>query len=311
MKRLLCIDGGGIFGLAPAMILAELESKSGKPCAQIFDMLAGTSTGGIIACGLIKGLAASELVNLYDNRGHEIFDRSFADELGSGWGLTGAKYPAASLEKILQELLGDAWLSQTTGPELLIPATSSVPPVGWFFKSWKASGRRLNPGDVQDDLDFPLWQVARATSAAETYFPPAKVMSMSGKSYTLMDGGTHSNCPSVAAIASARAIWGESEPLEVLSIGTGQRIKPIYPDEHWGLAMWGLHIADICMDGNAEAITYAASNDLGADYYRIQGVRPPIAGGMDDTSPENLAVIKVMAAEMLSDGAAALRHFAA
>jgi len=305
------LDGGGIWGLAPAILLADLEQKAGKPCAQIFDMLSGTSTGGIIACGLIKGLPASELVNLYQNRGHEIFDRSLADELGSGWGLAGAKYPAAPLEKILQELLGDIWLSQTTGPELLIPATASSAPVGWFFKSWRARGTYLPSGDSQDDYDFPLWQIARATSAAETYFPPATATSMSKKSYTLMDGGTHSNNPSMAAIASARTIWGRNEPLEVLSIGTGQRIKPIHPDEHWGLAMWGVHIADICMDGVAEAVAYEAGNDLGTAYHRIQAARSATAGGMDDTSPANLAGIAAMAKAMLASGAGALAHFAA
>jgi uncharacterized protein len=296
VKRILSIDGGGIRGLIPAILLAALEKATGKACRDQFDMLAGTSTGGIIAVGLLAGLPAQQLVDLYANRGAEIFANP--DLLK---GAIRPKYSATPLENILQTLLGPGWLSQTKGPELLVPATC-VDPIedAFFFKSWKARGTKLNPGDVQDDLDFQLWQVARATSAAPTYFPTAVVSSMSGKVAYLVDGGLHSNNPTLAAIASAADLWG-GEDLRILSLGTGRRAASLNgaASEDWGAVEWVTKgdIVSLGMDGVASAADYQAAclKGRGIVVDRVQADLPPSATAMDDASSANLARLRTVA----------------
>lgn len=293
MKRILSIDGGGIRGLIPALLLADFEKKTGKSCRDQFDMIAGTSTGGIIAIGLLAGVPAATLANLYALRGSEIFTNP-------GLGIMRPKYSAIPLEAILQETLGSIWLSETTGPELLVPATCANPRGAYFFKSWKARGTKLNSGDVQNDLDFRLWQIARATSAAETYFPTALVESMSGKQFYMMDGGTHSNNPTMAAIASATDLWG-LEDIKVISIGTGRKRTILNGPASisWGAVEWITEGAmiDLFMDGVSDAVDYqtACLRGRGIDVSRIQYMLPDDATEMDETCADNIARLMAIA----------------
>lgn len=300
MKRILAVDGGGIRGLIPAILLAELEAKTGKACRDQFDMLAGTSTGGIIAIGLLAGIPASKLIDLYADRGSEIFS-------DAGLGVVRPKYSAAPLEAILRELLGETWLSETKGPELLACSFCADPYGAFFFKSWKSRASALNPGDVQDDLDFRLWQIARATSAAETYFPTAEVQAMSGKTYYMMDGGTHSNNPTMAAVASATALWGV-EPLKILSLGTGRKPEVLdgRASQGYGAIEWiteGDLIGGPCIDGVADAVDYQAVSlkGRGIDVDRYQPNLPEDATKMDDASAENIARLRAVAATVTID----------
>jgi len=302
MKRLLCVDGGGIRGVIPAILLARLEAATGKACRDLFAMLAGTSTGSIITVGLLAGIRAQTLVDLYVNRGAEIF--ADPDLLR---GAVRPKYSAAPIEGILRTMLGSDWLSQTKGPELLVPATCIDPVMdGFFFKSWKARGTKLNPGDVQDDLDFQLWQIARASSAAPTYFPTAEVSSMSGKVFYMVDGGLHSNNPSLAAIASAADLWG-TEDLRVLSLGTGRRASKLNgaASEDWGGVEWVTRgdIVSLCMDGVAGAADYQAAcfKGRGIVVDRVQADLPANAVAMDDASPDNIKRLQAIAAALTLD----------
>lgn len=302
MKRILSIDGGGIRGLIPALLLASLEAATGKACRDQFDMLAGTSTGAIVAVGLLAWMKAQDLVDLYVDHGAEIF--SSEDPLR---GAIRPRYSAAPLEGYLRAALGSTWLSETKGPELLVPATC-VDPVedGFFFKSWKARGTKLNVGDVQDDLDFQLWEVARASSAAPTYFPTAVVQSMSGKTYYLVDGGLHSNNPAPAAVASASDLWG-GEEIRVLSLGTGRRIGALdgVASQHWGAVEWATEgdVVSLGMDAIAGAADYqmACMKGRGVTVDRVQVTLPSDATAMDDATPENVSRLRSAAAGLTLD----------
>lgn len=301
MKRILSIDGGGIRGVIPALVLETLEANLGKPCAEHFDMLAGTSTGGIIALGLLAGIPARELADLYIKRGAEIF--SHADPLR---GAVRPRYSAAPLMSLLRTLLGETWLSETKGPEVLIPSFCCNPRGAWFFKSWKARNTSPSPDDVPADLDFKLWQIALATSAAETYFPTAEIESKSGKRMYFMDGGTHSNNPAVAALASAINLWGLDD-IHILSIGTGTgAAAPIDGprSQFWGAVEWVTEgkIIDVCMDGVAEVVDYqlqCLANRI-AKVTRLQVTLPPEATAMDNASPENIARLETVAQQLIS-----------
>ena len=134
--RILSIDGGGIRGIIPARILQLIEEATGKPARELFHMIAGTSTGGIIGCGLTNGKTARQMADLYAAQGGDIFHRSLWERVTTVDGLSNPDYDPQPLEPVLYRELGDTWLSQTTGAELLVPSYAiqlpfSVAGMGW------------------------------------------------------------------------------------------------------------------------------------------------------------------------------------
>src|ERR671916_836359 len=119
MQKVLSIDGGGIRGIIPAIVLAEIERRTGKRIAEMFDLVAGTSTGGILALGLTKPgqdgkpeYSAKKLIELYETEGDKIFSMSVWHRVHSGWGLAEEKYPSESIEEVAKLYFGDVALWQ-------------------------------------------------------------------------------------------------------------------------------------------------------------------------------------------------------
>jgi patatin-like phospholipase/acyl hydrolase len=323
--RILAIDGGGIRGFLPARLLQELEKRAGKPIAEMFDLIAGTSTGGILACGLARRIPAERIGQLYVQHGLEIFNHSLAREIGTADGLLGARYSADALESLLQDVLGEARLSDVAAPHLLVPsycialpapvtlagstAQSSRAPM--FFKSWRANGRGPGGSERAAAFDFRLWQVARATSAAPTYFPPAVIESMSGDRYAMIDGGVFANNPSLCAVAAARRLRPAAERLLLVSLGTGVREKPIDAADawRWGDAEWLRPILAVLMDGAVDVVCYIAEQLLGSNHHRIEaaitGHEAPSAA-FDDASADNLRRLEALAQRMIAAESARL-----
>ena len=309
--RILSIDGGGIRGILPARLLQEIERRTKKSAADLFDLIAGTSTGGIICCGIAAGISAQKLGDLYAQQGGAIFDRSFWQRVTNPVQLREAKYDPAAIEKILLQLLGDTWLSDVHGPEVLIPTyaielpkpedmpgfqlTTTRSPM--FFKSWKARGVKLDPGDVQEDYDFHLRDIARATSAAPTYFPPAQIQSRSGQKYGVVDGGVFANNPALCALAAGYKFYPDAGRFIVASLGTGSLERDIPYDEakDWGELQWLHPILSILMDGNADTVCYQCDQVIGKDHFRFEitlGRNPAdptaVNEDFDDASPDNV-----------------------
>jgi patatin-like phospholipase/acyl hydrolase len=156
-----------IRGILPLALLTEIETQRGQ-CADLFDMVAGTSIGGIIAAGLAHRVPAKTIRDMLTNDGGTIF-------ASPTLGLLGPKYDAAPLEGFLNQTFGGAMLNGITKPELMVPTVDLIRPTSMFFKSWRAR---------QDaSYNFALKDVTRATSAAETYFAPADITSASGEKY--------------------------------------------------------------------------------------------------------------------------------
>ncbi|HWY61689.1 MAG TPA: patatin-like phospholipase family protein [Rhizomicrobium sp.] len=318
--KILSIDGGGIRGIFPARILQEIEQRTSKPIAALFHLVAGTSTGGIIACGLANNMKAEALLNLYVQDGGEIFSRSFWQRITNLGGLNGPKYSADNLEKVLLPLLQDVALKDVTSTELLIPtyAIELSKPIDsdgvqstrmpMFFKSWKARGQGLNQGQQADDYNFRLRDIARATSAAPTYFPPAQVYNSSGDAFGAVDGGVFANNPSLCALAAAYQMYPGAK-FTLVSLGTGSLERPV-PYAHargWGTLQWLHPILSVLMDGNADTVTYQCDQVLGARHFRFEttlGTDPssPIAVNedFDDASPDNIARLERLAAAFIS-----------
>src|SRR5215472_16748701 len=100
MIRILSIDGGGIRGIIPARILQRIEESTGKPASTLFHLMAGTSTGGILGCGLAKEKPARQIADLYAKRGGEIFHRSLWDKVTTIDGLSNPDYDPSPLERL-------------------------------------------------------------------------------------------------------------------------------------------------------------------------------------------------------------------
>ena len=299
--NILAIDGGGIRGLIPAIVLAELERRAGAPVATLFGLLAGTSTGGILAAGLTVPDAAGrpryraeELVELYSRHGPRIFRRSLARRLSSAWGLVEEKYDDAVLEEVLQRYLGDVRVSRAISP-LLLTAYELETRTPYFVKSWRAA--------AEPDRDILLREAARATAAAPSYFEPALVRPPGGAPpLSLVDGGVFATNPAMCAYAEA-ARMAPGEPVRLVSLGTGRLIRPIRHRDAagWGSAQWMRPVIDVVFDGVAETVDHQLAQLLDERHYdRFQPTLTRASDDLDDASAGNLALLAEQAHELVA-----------
>lgn len=289
VARILSIDGGGIRGLIPASILQSLEKEIG-PVAKRFHMVAGTSTGGIIASALCcpgQCVPAADLVKFYRNEGPNIFSNTF----GAVEGLLGEVYSAEPLMKALKAVLHGK-LSEVNEADLLITAYELQKRIPRIFKNWKALG--VEDGGPEDD--FQLTDVARCTSAAPTFFPPALVKNSAGKSFVMVDGGVYANNPAMCAYVAARKLYPYADEYLILSLGTGELVKPYTYDEakSWGIVGWARPLLDIMFSGVSDTITYELDQlRPQVRQFRIQSSLKHASEDMDNVTPENLdALVK-------------------
>ncbi|MBI3244633.1 MAG: patatin-like phospholipase family protein [Chloroflexi bacterium] len=301
--KILSIDGGGMRGVIPAVLLAELEKRTGKRVAELFHLIAGTSTGGILALGLAKPgadkqksqFAARELLGIYETDGPVIFHRSALYAVRSVDGVLDQKYPSDGIDKTLVKYFGEARLSEAL-TEVLITSYETEKRDPFFFKRHKA---KLDP-----NMDFPMRLAARATSAAPSYFEPVKVQ-MPNASYSFVDGGVVANNPAMCAYVEARKIFPTAKHFILVSLGTGDMVKPILYDKakDWGLAEWVQPLFNILLDG--DAVDYQLRQlmpiirDEPRHYYRFQTRPDPNIEPIDDTSPDYINLLKSLTEELI------------
>ena len=218
--KILSLDGGGIKGIFPAGILTFLEENclDGQPIGDYFDLITGTSTGGILALGLGAGLTARALMDLYVNQGHRVFPPQQRRKGLKIWRrLFRNRYDRAALDELLQQTLGSKTLRDSRY-RLLIPATEAKHGDPAVYKTPHHPGYFL-------DGDKPMAEVAAATSAAPTYLEPVLQ-----DGYILLDGGIWANNPTMMGLVEALTCFKvERENIMVLSLGCGQdgfRINP-------------------------------------------------------------------------------------
>jgi predicted acylesterase/phospholipase RssA len=211
--QVLSLSGGGYRGLFSAMIVEEYERRAGKPLRECFDLIAGTSIGGILACGIAAGIPAAAIREAFERRGKGIFERRIG--LPGGFsvkiprlGVLGAKYSRAGLEAAVDDTLGAAVGMRIGDVErpLVVTAVSATNGSHVLFDS------RAN-----DSMKgVTLREVALSTSAAPTYFPEFNI---GGNS--LIDGGVIANAPDAVAMMKSMSVFGQRpEEIRMLSIGT-------------------------------------------------------------------------------------------
>lgn len=213
--KILSIDGGGIKGLYSASILASFEAKTGKRITDYFDMICGTSTGGLIAIGLANGMSAQSMVDLYVTKGSIIFPTSnntLIRSLQNSYKtikqvLFSNKHSVTPLKGILEELFEEKTMKDANNL-LCIPSfnlTNGQPKV--FKKSGNQTEHFVDDG-------IKLVDIALATSAAPSYFP---IHEQNGFLYT--DGGVWANNPALCGLLEAIDYYvGEGKDYDDYSI---------------------------------------------------------------------------------------------
>ncbi|HET9736930.1 MAG TPA: patatin-like phospholipase family protein [Solirubrobacteraceae bacterium] len=267
--RVLALDGGGIRGLIPALVLAEIERRTGRAVRELVDLVAGTSTGAILACALTRPdpLPAARIAELYVEEGPRIFDRSRLKRITSVDGYLDERYDDDGLRAVLEHWLGSARLADADPPLLIT-----------VYDIERRRAVLLRRGD-----DLSMVEAAHASSAAPTYFEPVRAGGA-----TLVDGGVFAINPSALAYAEAGG-----EPEMLLSLGTGSMTRPLPYDEvrGWGRLEWATPIIDVVFDGSADAVDLQLSALLEDGYVRLQTPLAEASDDLDDASEGNLAAL--------------------
>jgi patatin-like phospholipase/acyl hydrolase len=350
--KILSIDGGGIRGLIPALVLKELEDRlrdctKGGALASTFDLIAGTSTGAFITIGLTlpkryperyntylaePALNAADIADFYLRRGAEVFPQSLFNGFRVMAHVFREKYDEERLERILEEVVGAATLAECL-THVLIPAYDTERCRPFYFRSGSLArsetlARRLLPEglkalrirDRRDqasqyldrgdelDLNFFLKDVARAASAAPSYFPPAHISPVpdNGQKYCLIDGGIFAPNPALCAYIEARRLFPRARDFLVVSLGTG-RVERSYSCSDlrdWGYLEW----VSPAKKAPLPSIMIKAQNEMANRHMRsLPDVRfyrfnAPLAGAndeMDDASTRNISGLQRIAEKIV------------
>ncbi|MEE4272711.1 MAG: patatin-like phospholipase family protein [Thermoanaerobaculales bacterium] len=273
--RILTLDGGGIRGIVTVVLLKRLSEEPGlEGWLDSVDLIAGTSTGGLIALGLGRGLGLDAIEDLYVQKGKVIFDDSWIDDVMDLGKLIGADYKINGLRRVVKDVLGkDTTLGDLTTNVLIttfdLDNIDDPSRAGETPRSWKPKLFHNFPGE-NSDRDVPAWKVGVYTAAAPTYFP-------SFEGY--VDGGVYATNPSMCAMAQALDIrYGPPAALgdiSLLSLGTGTSLAYI-PGKNldWGYAQWAKPLVNLMMDGIAGIADFQCNQLLSNRYKRLAPVFP-------------------------------------
>ncbi len=264
--RILALDGGGVRGAFTARLVERLEAATGF--LEETDLVAGTSTGGIIALALGAGVPPDEITSLYLDHAERIFTASLPRRLQEG--LLCAKYTADALRGALVPVLGERTLGDLRAHAVLVSTFDLDSEATDAPRSWKPKFfHNLDNADGKPDRARRAVDVALRTSAAPVYFPTSS---------NSIDGGVAANNPAMAALAlaanpdptegAARAL----PDIRLLSLGTGMNARWITGDHDWGLVEWGKTLVDILIDGTSGVASYECRAMLGARFHRLDPV---------------------------------------
>ena len=314
--RVLSIDGGGIRGVIPACVLAHIEKIlqeiSRDEQAQIsdyFDLVAGTSTGGILTALLLypdRKYQAADLIHLYVEHGEAIFTRNRLTRKIDRKGLFQPLYQHEPLEELLQSYLGDLKMSELVRPAL-IPMYNIESGIATFVSSLGIQRNAKHDRSVAD--------VLRGTTAAPTYFAPTK----QGLD-AFIDGGMFANNPALCAYVEATKFPSEpnSKDIMLLSLGTGSinRSYAYHEAKRWGRLNWLRPALEIYSSAASQTVnhqleTFYENKDRASNYLRIEPNLNDfeVELGMDVATPHNIQNLLKVGASMCEQYEKPLREF--
>ena len=258
MKNVISIDGGGIRGIVPAYLLMLIEEKMQSHLFQHVDLVAGTSTGAIIAGGIASGMPMESILKLYFQSGPDIFKKTFRTQMESVFGLRGGKHDVENFIKVLEKHYGTGNLD-TLKTDFLCTAYCMTDGAPKFF-SKKGEG------------NLPISRVIATSAAAPTYFDPVL---LDGKEY--IDGGVFAGNPAMVAFAEIKDMYDvPAEDIQMFSFGTGNRLQAYSTATNWFKFKWITPLLDIMMAADGGVIHYELlkiyhSVEKLENYYRLTG----------------------------------------
>lgn len=265
--RILALDGGGVRGICPATFLAQMEDDVGQPLYRYFDLVCGTSTGGILALALALGIPMSRVRDLYLNKADELF--SPRRRWPKPRGYRSSKYHSEPLHAELRRVFGPDTLLGDANTRVCIPAANVTTGKNTVFKT-----RHLPK--LEHDFKLPAWQCAAATAAAPIYFDPVVIPGRG----ELVDGGVWANTPALVGIGEARELSVPMDHIELLSIGTGSTpfhrkkrhtgLKKPFNSVRNGLFGWGAQLIDLFMQAQTDRAENLMRLLVPGQYQRIQ-----------------------------------------
>lgn len=314
--RILSIDGGGIRGIVAARMLERVERQLNQPLREYFDLITGTSTGALIAAGLMTGYSPSQLVDFYLHLGAEIFPYAswFSPRrlpLLLMYGLSAPKFSDQGLIRVVRSLGLDVPIGQLSpdvqlSTKLMITSYDTIRRSPVIFKSWRHE---------EWYAEVPLWKACVCSAVAPTYFPAQRLIvdTPEGRlEFSLIDGGVGANNPVACGVAEAIRLLRSGQvkmkqsvssmdrivdEIQVLSLGTGAlgTSLPWQEVRGWGALQWAPRIVDVVVDAPADIHRYIAEQIVtkgeaedGQTYLRLQPELDQKFGAIDKANPAYL-----------------------
>ena len=284
--HILALDGGGIKGIFSAAVLAHIEEDLNISIINHFDLIVGTSTGGIIALGLGAGMKPRDILRFYIEEGPSIFAGGLWHSCRQHWR---SKFDSEPLQDSLIKCFSGTLLGQSQ-KRLVIPSYNLGDDDVYLFKT--PHHERL-----KRDYKQPMWKVALATTAAPTYFPSFNGLD----SIRFIDGGIWANNPTLVGISEAVSMLGQTlGDITVLSLGTTSDVKQRAPKlNKGGLWQWRKAAVDVILRGQSIGTHTQAQHLLGKD--RVFRLDPKVPDGL-------FALDKMTKRDLMSKAAHESRH---
>jgi len=269
--QILCLSGGGYLGLYSVAVLAAIEEETGRPIAESFDLIAGTSVGGIVALGLAAGASAADILRAFLSGGDNIFsDRpppgAIMEKIQLLMSARHAKFRQEPLRKTIEAIVGNDRIIGSLGKRVMIPAVNLSKGQPQVFKT-------AHHPSFKRDWRLPIVDVALATSAAPTYFPIHRI---GGEMFA--DGGLYANSPDQLAVHEAEYFLEQKlADIRVLSIGTTSAnfsfSNAVGHDLGWMGWMSEQRLTSAMIASQQLNIDYVMRHRLGPSYVRIDRVQ--------------------------------------
>ena len=274
--NILTIEGGGIKGIVALSIIKKIELHYQKPVTDLYDLIIGTSTGGIIACGYGSGYNTEDMMKLYLDNANKIFSRNLLWKIKSGYGVFDAKYDSNKLFEILMDYFGGKYLTESK-VRIITTAYNTIKNDVFLF-------------DSKDKSNYTMVDAAMATSAAPTLFPPYKYDNQN----QFIDGGIYAGNPDIIAYGELiKDLYNvDDKGHSVTSIGTGIYPYKPYDTNGWGIKEWLIKdnqkpLLDMIFAGQRQVNNYVMNKSLDS-YYKHYNIILKDKVAMDESNPDKL-----------------------
>lgn len=273
--RILSIDAGGVRGLLPALLLSEIEGRTGKQIWQQFDLITGSGTGALLAIGLAlparsgNPLPAAKLQSIFEQPKRSLYRKTWLRRFAAHLRGVHPHYSSKSLRVWAQHHYMDTTLSEAK-TNLLLPVYDLERRRPIFFKSWKAQGQQLQGrSETYQDRNVRVRDLISACLAKPGLFDPKVIGSQSGRRMTVVDASLFAANPSLSALVASHKLHLDATHYQVVSLGSGQARQrfSLLQSRGWDTEQWSKQMLNIALDGMQDTVDYQLREILGAENF--------------------------------------------